>query len=48
MKKLETRELIRMWIEAENRRELSYFISLNPTGGHYTVEQKEYVIEKAT
>ena len=47
MKKLETRELIRMWIEAENRRQLSYFISLNPTGGHYTAEQKESALEKA-
>ena len=47
MKKLETRELIRMWIEAENRRQLFYFTNLNPEGGHYTSEQKEYAIEKA-
>ncbi len=47
MKELETRELIRMWIEAENRRQLSYFTSLNPTGGHYTAEQKDYAINKA-
>ena len=47
MKKIETRELIRMMIEAENRRQLSYFTSLNPTRRHYTSEQIEYVIEKA-
>ena len=34
-------------IEAENRRQLSYFTSLNPTGGHYTAEQKDYAINKA-
>lgn len=34
-----------MWIETENRRQLSYFIDLNPAGGHYIEEQKEYVIE---
>jgi hypothetical protein len=47
MKKLATRELIRMWIEAENRSQLSYFENLNPGRGHYTTEQKEYAIEKA-
>jgi hypothetical protein len=47
MRKLTTRELIRMWIEAENRSQLSYFQNLNPGRGHYTTEQKEYAIEKA-
>jgi len=47
MKKLDTRELIRMWIEAENREQLFYFINLNPRGGHYTNEQKKYAIHKA-
>ncbi len=46
MKKLETRESIRMWIEAENRRQLFYFTNLNSEGGHYTSEQKEYTIAK--
>jgi len=45
--KLSTKALIRLWIEAENRKQLSYFNSLNPEGGHYTLEQKEYAIEKA-
>jgi len=44
---LSTKELIRLWIEEENRKQLSYFRSLNPKGGHYTQEQKEYAIEKA-
>ncbi|NIM91367.1 MAG: hypothetical protein GTO17_10525 [Candidatus Aminicenantes bacterium] len=47
MNKLETRELIRRWIEAENHEKLMYFISLNPEGGNYTLKQKEYAIEKA-
>jgi len=45
--KLSTKALIRMWIEMENRKQLSYFQSLNPKGGHYTKEQKEYAVEKA-
>jgi len=45
---LSTNELIRLWIEEENRNQLTYFRSLNPEGGHYTQEQKEYTIEKAT
>ena len=47
MSKLETSELIRMWIEAENRKQFSYFSNLNPEGGHYASEQKEYAIKKA-
>jgi hypothetical protein len=47
LEKLSTRTLIRLWIEAENRKQLSYFQRLNPKGGHYTQEQKEYAIEKA-
>jgi hypothetical protein len=46
--KLSTRSLIRLWIEIENRRQLSYFQGLNPEGGHYTQEQKEYATERAT
>jgi len=45
--KLSTKALIRLWIEADNRKKLLYFQSLNPKGGHYTREQKEYAIEKA-
>lgn len=45
--KFSTRTLIRLWIEIENRKQLSYFQSLNPKSGHYTQEQKEYAIEKA-
>ena len=44
---LSTKALIRLWIETENRKQLSYFNGLNPDGGHYTAEQKEYAIEKA-
>jgi len=44
---LSTKELIRLWIEAENRNQLCYFRSLNPKGGYYSQEQKEYAIEKA-
>ena len=46
--KLSTKALIRLWIIAENLKQLSYFNGLNPDGGHYTAEQKEYAIEKAT
>jgi phage antirepressor YoqD-like protein len=46
--KLSTKALIRLWIETENRKQLLYFKSLNPKGGHYTQEQKEYAVEKAT
>jgi len=45
--KLSTKALIRLWIESENRRKLSYFQSLNPKG-RYTQKQKEYAVEKAT
>jgi hypothetical protein len=45
--KLGTNALIRLWIAAENRRQLSYLQSLNPKGTHYTQEQKEYTVEKA-
>ena len=44
--KLSTKALIRLWIESENRKQLSYFNGLNPEGGHYTREQKEYAVEK--
>ena len=46
--KLSTKALIRLRIEAENREQLFYFNSLNPGGGQYSSEQKEYAIEKAT
>jgi len=45
--KLSTKALIRLWIEAENRKRLFYFNSLNPDGGQYSSEQKDYAIEKA-
>jgi len=45
--KLSTKALIRLWIEAENRRQLSYFNSLNTNRRQYTSEQKEYAIDKA-
>ena len=45
--RLSTKALIRLWIEVENRKQLSYFNALNPNGGHYTAEQKEYAIDKA-
>ncbi len=45
--KLSTRALIKLWIGVENRKQLLYFRSLNPKGGHYTQEQKKYAIEKA-
>jgi len=45
--KLSTKSLIRLWIEAENRKQLFYFNSLNPDGGQYSSKQKEYAIEKA-
>lgn len=45
--KLSTKELIRSWIEAENRDQLIYFKSLKPTKGHYSQAQKEYAIDKA-
>ena len=47
MKKLETRELIRVFIEEENREKRAQFNALGLGRGHYTVEQKEYAIEKA-
>ncbi len=45
--KLSTKELIRLYIEVENRKQLFYFNSLNPDGREYSPEQKEYAIEKA-
>jgi transposase-like protein len=48
MSKLETRALIRMWIEEENLEKLSYFRTLgSEKGGHYTDKQKDYAIDKA-
>ncbi|MFB0565879.1 MAG: hypothetical protein ACETWK_09400 [Candidatus Aminicenantaceae bacterium] len=44
--KLSTKALIRLWIEVQNRKQLLYFQNLNPKGGHYTREQKEYAVEK--
>ena len=46
--KLSTKALIRLWIEVENRKQLTYFNSLNKNRGQYTSEQKEYAIEKAS
>ncbi len=48
MSKLETRVLIRMWIEEENREQLFYFRALgSERGRHYTDKQKDYAINKA-
>jgi hypothetical protein len=47
LNKLSTKALIRLWIEVENRKLLLYFNSLNPEGGQYSTEQREYAIEKA-
>jgi len=47
MSKKETTQLIRMWIEEENKNQLLHFINLNPEGGHYSKEQKNFAIEKA-
>ena len=46
--RLSTKALIRLWIEVENRKQLTYFNSLNKNRGQYTSEQKEYAIEKAS
>jgi hypothetical protein len=45
--RLTTKALIRLFIEKENENQRSLFYSLNPSGGHYTKEQKEFAIEKA-
>ena len=47
MNKLETRLLIRVFIEEENREKRAQFNALGLGRGHYTVEQKEYATEKA-
>lgn len=47
MNSIKKKALIKMWIEVENRRQLLYFISLNPKREYYADEQKKYVIEKA-
>ena len=47
MKKLETRELIRMWIEEDNREKRAQFNALGSCKGHYTSDQKDYAINKA-
>lgn len=45
--KLSTRALIKLWIEAENRKKFHYFVSLNPGRGRYNNDQKKYAIDKA-
>jgi hypothetical protein len=48
MSKLETRALIRAFIEEENREQLFYFKALgSERERHYTDKQKEYAIKKA-
>jgi len=48
MNKLETRTLIRAFIEEQNREQLFYFNALGTEkGGYYTNKQKEYAINKA-
>ncbi len=48
MSKIETRALIRAFIEEENREQLFYFKALgSERGRHYTDNQKDYAIHKA-
>jgi len=47
MNKLETRELIRMWIEEDNREKRAQFNALGLGKGPYTADQKDYAINKA-
>jgi len=48
MSKLETRALIRSFIEEENREQLFYFKALgSERGRHYTDNQKDYAVHKA-
>ncbi|MBA7697363.1 hypothetical protein ES703_106028 [subsurface metagenome] len=48
MIKLETRALIRAFIEEENREQLFYFKALgSKRGRHYTDNQKDYAVHKA-
>ncbi len=48
MSKLETRALIRAFIEEENREKLFYFKALgSERGRHYTDNQKDYAVHKA-
>lgn len=45
--KLETRLLIRMFIEEENSEKRAQFSALGSGKGHYTPDQKDYAINKA-
>ena len=47
MNKLETRLLIRMFIEEENREKRAQFNAFGLGKGHYTADQKDYAINKA-
>jgi hypothetical protein len=47
MKEIETRELIRMYIEEENRKKRAQFNALGSCRGQYTSDQKDYAINKA-
>ena len=47
MKKFETRELICMFIEEENREKRAKFKALGSGRGNYTADQKDYAINKA-
>ena len=47
MSKLETRLLIRMFIEEENWEKLAQFNALGKGKGCYTADQKDYAINKA-
>ncbi len=47
MSKLETRLLIRMFIEEEDREKRAKFKALGSGRGNYTADQKDYAINKA-
>ncbi len=47
MSKLETKVFIRMFIEEENLEKRAEFNALGKDRGHYTIEQKDYAINKA-
>lgn len=47
MSKLETRLLIRMFVEEENREKRAQFNALGLGKGHHTADHKDYAIEKA-
>jgi hypothetical protein len=47
MKEIEKRELIRMYIEEDNRKKRAQFNALGLGRGQYSSDQKDYTIDKA-